>query len=55
MNNSFIDDKDKIFDFIHLSKKEFLKTYNYISEEEWKNTLFELFCLYNQRIIEKNT
>lgn len=54
MNNNFIDDKDKMFDFIHLSKNEFLYTYNYITEEEWKNTLFELYCRFNERVLEKN-
>lgn len=54
MNNNFIDDKDKMFDFIHLSKNEFLKSYSYITKEEWENTLIELYFLYEKRVIEKN-
>lgn len=37
-NNNFFDDNDKMQDFIALSKEEFLKSYSYISEKEYKNT-----------------
>jgi len=37
-NGSFIDDKEKMFDFLWLSKDEFLKSYPYIFEEEYAAT-----------------
>lgn len=37
--NNFIDDKEKMIDFKILSKKEFLKSYSYLTEEEYDNTL----------------
>ena len=31
----FIDDREKMVDFMMLSKEDFLKSYSYLSEEEW--------------------
>ena len=31
----FIDDREKMVDFMMLSKEDFLKLYSYLSEEEW--------------------
>jgi len=38
----FADDKEKIRDFKELTKKEFLETYSYLTEEEYNLTLYEL-------------
>ena len=35
---NFIDDKEKMKDFKNLSKNEFLKSYSYLTEEEYDNT-----------------
>ncbi len=35
---NFIDDKEKMNDFKNLSKNEFLKSYSYLTEEEYDNT-----------------
>lgn len=37
------DDEEKIKDLLELSKSEFLKTYNYLSEEEYQNTLDKMW------------
>ena len=37
--HSFIDDGDKLVDFFKLSKEEFLKSYSYLTEEEYEATL----------------
>ncbi len=36
---NFIDDKEKIRDLLWLTREQFLKTYSYITEEEYNNTL----------------
>lgn len=36
--NDFTTDWEKMFDFWNISKKEFLKTYSYLTEEEYDNT-----------------
>lgn len=38
MKNTFIDDTDKMYDFMKLSKEEFLKSYSYLTEAEYDNT-----------------
>lgn len=40
---SFIDDKEKIKDMFELSKYYFLKSYSYLSEEEYQTTLDDLW------------
>ena len=37
--NNFIDDDEKINDLFYLNKEEFLKSYSYITEEEYENTI----------------
>ena len=39
MNVMFIDDYEKMNDFKHLTKDEFLQSYNYLTEDEYDNTL----------------
>ena len=39
IKNSFIDDIEKMNDFHTLTKEEFLKSYSYITEIEYNNTL----------------
>lgn len=34
----FIEDVDKMWDFLELSKDEFLASYSYITESEWRLT-----------------
>lgn len=36
--NDFINDKEKMADFIRLSKQEFLQCYSYLTEQEYENT-----------------
>lgn len=48
--HDFLDDDEKMNDFIRMSKKEFLDSYSYLTEEEYNLTadLFEGFCtIYN--------
>ena len=40
---SFTDDKEKMIDFYILTKKEFLKSYSYITEREYDLTKKEVF------------
>ena len=40
---SFIDDEEKIIDMFELSKCNFLKSYNYLTEEEYQTTLDDLW------------
>ena len=37
-NGNFIHDEEKMEDFYNLTKKEFLASYSYLSEEEYDNT-----------------
>ncbi len=37
-NADFLDDEEKMRDFIYLSKEEFLASYSYITEDEYDNT-----------------
>jgi len=37
-NADFLNDKEKINDFYILSKEEFLKSYSYLTEQEYDNT-----------------
>ena len=39
MNNTFIDDKEKMRDFYELTKEEFLASYSYLTEEEYDATM----------------
>lgn len=41
----FIDDGEKMRDFFHLSKEEFLESYSYLTEEEYDET---------ERYVKKN-
>lgn len=36
--NDFINDKEKMADFIRLTKQEFLICYSYLTEQEYENT-----------------
>lgn len=42
MYYSFIDDTEKMRDFIYLSKEEFLFSYSYLTEEEYEATVAEV-------------
>jgi len=37
-NANFLDDKEKMQDFVILTKKQFLESYSYLTEEEYDNT-----------------
>lgn len=41
-NGNFIDDEEKMRDFVSLTKEEFLSSYSYLTEEEYDNTAAEL-------------
>ena len=34
----FIDDEEKMYDFVRLTKEEFLSSYSYLTEDEYDNT-----------------
>lgn len=36
--SNFMMDKEKVYDFFRLSKEEFLKSYHYLTEEEYNKT-----------------
>lgn len=37
-NADFIDDEEKMYDFVRISKEEFLQSYSYLTEWEYDNT-----------------
>jgi len=39
----FINDKEKMQDFLILTKKEFLESYSYIGESEYADTLYKFY------------
>lgn len=47
----FCDDAEKMFDFFQLSKEEFLRSYSYMTEEEYLLTFIKIN---NQRRSIKN-
>lgn len=46
----FIDDKEKMFDFIRISKDEFLATYSYLDEDEYDYTVRTVYLLYRDEV-----
>ena len=48
---SFIDDKEKMVDFLQLGKEEFLKNYSYLTENDWNFTAMDVLKKCN--IVEK--
>ena len=53
---SFIDDEEKMFDFLFLSKEEFLASYSYLTEEEYILTANEVLkrCTHTETQFKKN-
>ena len=50
MVTDFIDDVEKMYDFIELSKDEFLSSYSYLTEAEYRLTklrVLEIIHAYN--------
>lgn len=43
-NADFLDDEEKMRDFICLSKEEFLASYSYITENEYDNTYIRYYA-----------
>lgn len=43
MGNDFIDDKDKMNDIFILNKYEFLKSYSYLTEEDYQATIDKMW------------
>ena len=37
-DSDFIDDEEKMYDFVRLTKEEFLLSYSYLTEDEYNNT-----------------
>lgn len=48
---SFINDKEKMRDFFRLSKRDFLNSYSYLSEQEYNATFIDVY----KRILKINT
>ena len=46
-SKSFLNDTEKMVDFLILPKKEFLKSYSYITDEEYITTLKHFAEVYN--------
>lgn len=38
-NDDFIEDEEKMYNFVRLTKEEFLLSYSYLTEEEYDNTM----------------
>lgn len=49
MKYDFLDDNEKINDLFILSKSEFLKSYSYVSEDEYDNTVARIKTFINFR------
>ncbi len=45
----FTDDKEKMVDFMILSKEDFLNSYSYLSEEEWVLTYNKIVQITDRR------
>lgn len=45
MENDFINDEEKMIDFVNLSKEDFLLSYSYLTESDYDETM----RLYNNR------
>jgi len=50
----FTDDKEKMVDFMILSKEDFLNSYSYLSEEEWVLTYNKIVQITDRRRKIKN-
>ena len=50
----FCDDEEKMADFNKLTKKDFLDSYSYLTEEEYQLTMNQVKLLQEQRNISKN-
>ena len=50
-NTDFLDDEEKMRDFICLTKEEFLASYSYLTEDEYDNT-YKRYYAQNLKIIE---
>ena len=50
----FTDDKEKMVDFMILSKEDFLNSYSYLSEEEWVLTYNKIMQITDRRRNIKN-
>lgn len=44
-NADFLDDEEKMRDFIYLSKEEFLASYSYLTEDEYDNTYKRYYAM----------
>lgn len=42
VSGEFADDKEKMVDFMSLSKDEFLESYCYLTEDEWEDTFYKV-------------
>lgn len=42
--SSFIDDREKINDLLHLSQDEFLESYSYLTDEEYALTIVDIMA-----------
>lgn len=42
MAETFLNDLDKVYDFLQISKQEFLESYSYITEEDYDLSMQEL-------------
>lgn len=51
---NFIDDKEKMRDLFDLSRDNFLKTYSYLTEEEYNNTLDIMWKELGDILVDEN-
>ena len=46
---SFIDDEEKMVDFLLLSKEQFLESYSYLNPEDWDETCRDMMDMLWQK------
>lgn len=54
-NADFLNDKEKMKDFTHLTKEEFLISYSYLTEDEYNNTYNRYYAKCIKEIRRKTT
>ena len=51
----FIDDEEKMYDFVRLTKEEFLSSYSYLTEDEYIKRLTDDLSKYENEIANQVT
>lgn len=51
--NTFIDDKEKMYDFFRMKKEDFLKSYSYLTEKEYELTKIQTNIMSHKEVLER--